>query len=270
MREQGILVAKGQYVGFVDGDDEITPDMYEKLIKNAVTYDAQISQCGILYCFYDGRQKQMHGTGKLTVYDWQKGCAALLRGTEMEPSLCNKIYHASIIRNSCLDPSIINNEDMLRNIVLFDRTKQSVMEDFCGYLYWRRQESMSNNHKAVENGKNILRARKLIYTYVPKELKAEALLNYLYGALNTYNSLIGNREKNADILRDQCRRIMEAGVKKVEHVSGKFRLKVFFILHMPFIYDAAQRENVHWRKKRIRRQAEQAHRAVSLREGTIS
>ena len=94
---------------------------------------------------------------------------------------------------------------------------------------------MSNNHKAVENGKNILRARKLIYTYVPKELKAEALLNYLYGALNTYNSLIGNREKNADILRDQCRRIMEAGVKKVEHVSGKFRLKVFFILHMPFI-----------------------------------
>ena len=36
---------------------------------NALKYNADISQCGILYCFYDGRKKQMYGTGKVTVFN---------------------------------------------------------------------------------------------------------------------------------------------------------------------------------------------------------
>ena len=149
-REVGIKAACGEFVGFVDGDDEIEPHMYEKLINNAVKHNAQISQCGIMYCFYDGRRKPVHGAETLTVYDRIEGLKAILSGDEMEPSLCNKIYHASIIKDSCLDPTIVNNEDMLRNVVLFNRAEHSVMEDFCGYHYWRREESMSNNTKSVE------------------------------------------------------------------------------------------------------------------------
>ena len=35
VRERGIKMATGQYIGFVDGDDEIEPDMFERLLDNA-------------------------------------------------------------------------------------------------------------------------------------------------------------------------------------------------------------------------------------------
>src|SRR5699024_8754189 len=69
VREKGIKLAKGEYVGFVDGDDVIEPDMYERLVENAIKYDAEIAHCGIKYCFYDGRVKLHWGTGVIKIYD---------------------------------------------------------------------------------------------------------------------------------------------------------------------------------------------------------
>ncbi len=266
-RERGIKEAGGAFVGFVDGDDEIIPDMYEKLLQNAIKYDAQISQCGILYCFYDGRRKPVHGSGKLKIYDRIEGCSALLQGSEMEPSLCNKLYRAELLKDSCLDRTVTNNEDMLRNIVLFDRASRSVMEDFCGYLYWRRNESMSNSRKAVSIGENILRARKLILDYVPEELKREAQNNYSLGAINTYNSLIGVRSEEAAALRKDCRGILKAGGALSAEKPGSMKAKAFAILHFPHVYEKVQKAHVRRRKRKIRKQAAQARQASAPEEG---
>src|SRR5689334_18976624 len=46
-RNRGLSLAKGTYTGFVDGDDSIDSDMYELLVKNARTFDADFSACRI-------------------------------------------------------------------------------------------------------------------------------------------------------------------------------------------------------------------------------
>ena len=56
-RLAGLRKATGEYIGFVDGDDEIEPDMYEFLLKNALDYNADISHCGYQMVFDDGRVK---------------------------------------------------------------------------------------------------------------------------------------------------------------------------------------------------------------------
>lgn len=45
-RNLGIREARGEYLGFVDSDDYIDPDMYEKLAEAALEYDAPIVQIG--------------------------------------------------------------------------------------------------------------------------------------------------------------------------------------------------------------------------------
>ena len=266
-RDIGIREAKGAYVGFVDGDDEIIPEMYERLLKNALKYDAQISQCGIMYCFYDGRKKPVYGTGELKVYDRIDGCKALLRCDGMEPSLCNKLYAAPILKDSCLDRTVINNEDMLRNIVLFDRAERSVMEDFCGYLYWRREASMSHNCNAVKIGRHILKARRLILDYVPDEIKSIAESNYITGAINTYHSLIGNTSEEASLLREKCKDILRRYGEKGSEVSLDIRLKARMICTVPVIYDAARKIHVKRRSKKIRKQAAQSRENAAGKEG---
>ena len=63
-RIDGIKKASGEYLGFVDGDDYIEPEMFEKLLDNAIKYDADISHCGYQMVF-PGRVEYYYNTGRI-------------------------------------------------------------------------------------------------------------------------------------------------------------------------------------------------------------
>lgn len=45
-RNSGICVSTGDYIGFVDSDDYISHDMYEKLLVSALKHNSDITECG--------------------------------------------------------------------------------------------------------------------------------------------------------------------------------------------------------------------------------
>lgn len=255
VRDRGIELASGSYVSFVDGDDEIEPDMLERLLSNALKHEADISQCGILYCFYDGRKKPMHGTGKLTVMDTTEGLQELLLGTSMEPSLCNKLYASHILKNSCPDPTILANEDLLRNSVLFSRAKRSVFEDFCGYRYWRRSGSMSNDSaKAVRNAVDILKARKKILELTDDRVEVAALYCYTAALVGGYNAAANICGGDADVLRCRCRTELREFLPRLRSLNRGLYARAAAIVFLPGPYRAAMRLHHHRIHARIRRQ----------------
>lgn len=262
VRELGIKMASGQYVGFVDGDDEVEPDMFERLLNNAMKYGAEISQCGILYCFYDGRKKPMHGTGELQVFSQSEGYRELMQGIRMEPSLCNKLYKKELLVDSCLDRSIVNNEDLLRNAVTFSRAEKSVFEDFCGYHYWRRAESMSNNARAVQNGTNILKARKLIADKASPEVWKYAFANYLSALVSTYNSLIWNKAVDAAKLRKECKHTLWKEKDNFDVLSKGMKYRAYAIIYCSVCYALVYKVHVKLLYFRIRKEAEKQQKNI--------
>ena len=68
-RLRGITEATGEWIGFLDADDVVDPRMYEQLLKNAHSHDADVSHCAHRICFVDGRIERVHITGKIEVQE---------------------------------------------------------------------------------------------------------------------------------------------------------------------------------------------------------
>ena len=153
-RLRGVAEATGDWIGFVDGDDVIEPEMYERLMSNAQQYHADISHCGYQMVF-PNRVDYYYNTGRLVQQDKLTGVKDLLEGSFVEPGLCNKLFRRELFQNllsADLIPTEIKiNEDLLMNYFLFKEANLSVFEDICPYHYMIRKGSAAtsntNEHK---------------------------------------------------------------------------------------------------------------------------
>lgn len=166
-RLEGVRAASGEWIGFVDGDDYIEQDMYERLYKNAIKYGAQISHCGYQMVF-PSRVDYYYNTGRLVLQDNLTGLKDLLSGSFVEPGLWNKLFRkslfCSVLDNDLMDYSVKNNEDLLMNYYLFKESKNSVYEDFCLYHYLVRKNSTATSSINENKLRDPLLVRKTIFS----------------------------------------------------------------------------------------------------------
>lgn len=139
-RNTGIDIAKGDYIGFVDGDDTVDEEMFEVLIENAVKYNADISHCGYKMVF-PSRVDYYYNTEDIIIQNNYDGLKDLLKADRVEPSLSNKIYKSTLFDDIRLRSDIKYNEDLLANFYLFKKCTKSVFYDKCMYNYMIRKGS---------------------------------------------------------------------------------------------------------------------------------
>lgn len=206
-RLTGVRAAKGEWIGFVDGDDEIEPDMYERLYQNALQYQAEISHCGYRTIVNNGeRVHEFYNTGRLEQQDTLGGLRELLFGS-YEPTLCSKLFSKSLfiemLHGNVMDLSICHNEDLLMNYYLFRRAERSVFEDFCAYHYLARKTSATRNKFQASKMLDPVKVRKQILDQIEPELEDLMWGNYLTLCNIALGSFAGQEgeEANAAMLR---------------------------------------------------------------------
>ena len=164
-RLAGAEAASGEWIGFMDADDEIESDMYERLLKNALDNHADISHCGYQMVF-PSRVDYYYNTGRLIRQDHQAGLKDLIEGSFIEPGLCNKLFHKNLLQtlfhSGKMDLSIKNMEDLLMNFYLFQNASLSVYEDFCPYHYMVRKGSAATSKVNEHKLRDPLRVLKII------------------------------------------------------------------------------------------------------------
>lgn len=164
-RLTGVAAANGEWIGFVDGDDMIEPDMYERLLANAHTYGADISHCGYQMVF-PSHVDYYYNTGRLIRQDQRAGLKDLLDGSFIEPGLCNKLFRKSLLQSlfhsEVMDFTVKNTEDLLMNYYLFRQAKSAVYEDFCPYHYMVRENSAATSKLNEQKLRDPLRVLKRI------------------------------------------------------------------------------------------------------------
>ena len=99
-RNTGIDIATGSYIGFVDGDDWIEPQMYEYLLANAENNSAEISICGY---FRDdiltGLSSPFGAEDFLYVLNRDEALAELVEDNKIKNYTVNRIYKTELFNN---------------------------------------------------------------------------------------------------------------------------------------------------------------------------
>ena len=159
----GVAEATGAYIGFVDGDDHIEPEMYQRLLENLKQCDADISHCGYQMVF-PSRVDYYYNTGKMTIQQGKQGCTDLLDGSFVEPALVNKLYRRELFDglDAWMDRTVRINEDLLMNFYLFRQVRTAVFEDICPYHYVLRKGSASTSRLNVHKLQDPLKVLHLL------------------------------------------------------------------------------------------------------------
>ena len=240
-RLDGAEAATGDWIGFMDGDDWVEPDMFDRLLENAHNHHADISHCGHRVVFPDGRVELVHGTGELLLQDRLEGIRELLDGGRVESSLCTKLFRRELFENlrEKMDPSIKNGEDYLMNYYLFAGAEKSVYEDVCPYHYILRQGSASyrrfNEHSLFDP----IRARQKILAECDEEIRGDARIALMRNILFAYGQMALNPDKQYDPFRNRARALLKEQRPHFPLLSRRNYILAHMVCTAPWLFHVA-------------------------------
>lgn len=239
-RLRGINEASGEWIGFVDADDYIEPDMYETLFKNAVQYNADISHCGHRLIHLDGNVHYFYNTGTIKEQNTTSGLIDLLNGDFVEPTLCTKLIKRTLltetIANHKIDTTLKYNEDFLLNFLCFSISSQSVYYDFCPYHYYARETSATRNRFNLKKILDPIKVRHYILQTSPNELEPLAQKIYINKVIDAYSILCFTPKHEYIDEKSNVLKIIKENKAIIKLLGFKRRLLATIIVFSPSLY----------------------------------
>lgn len=150
-RKTGLMMARGEYITFVDGDDWIESDMYLKLIDILEKTNADIVDSGF---FYNANNLLLEKRLGRNVYqldvenrhDIFMTLMGLNDSNRIIPNIWSKIFRSNIIKESYknVPDSMQYGEDVISFLYCIMKSQKMIQTDDIFYHYNYRQNSLSH------------------------------------------------------------------------------------------------------------------------------
>ena len=145
-RNKGLEIAEGRYIGFVDSDDYIEPDMYEKMLSVAEKNKCDVVQCAFYSGDIDKNDIERESAGVYDSHQALKNSVKIAAGT-----IWNKVYSAKILCGLRFDETWSFCEDRLFNIDVFSKCNMLVVIEDVLYHYVYRKDSAARSKPSQKN-----------------------------------------------------------------------------------------------------------------------
>lgn len=134
-RNTGMAIAKGSLIAFVDGDDYIDDDMYEKMMSVMLSQDADAAVCRYRRVYKE--RTEDNSTDKVVVFEGEETLQYYVEeqdAYDIQNAAWNKLYRRKVIEQLCF-PTGKWYEDIMFTTKALSRTVRCVYLDSACYNY---------------------------------------------------------------------------------------------------------------------------------------
>ena len=175
-------MARGDYIGFIDGDDYIENDMYEALINLANEYKTDISIVQF-YNIENGKMLNQNYSNNITVMSNIEALRQVLLDDTITNHLYNKLFKKEVFNNIRF-PIHKTFEDLATMYKILIISHKVAFLDTPKYYYVRRDDSITKN-KTYDNYKDFIDILLERYNDLSKFFNSKKDLDFnAYGFIN--------------------------------------------------------------------------------------
>lgn len=156
-RNTGIKVASGEYIMFVDSDDEIENELCTKLMDAMHETNADIVVSGFTFVNKNLTQTVIFSeSGIFDKKDIIKNFP-LMNNTYIYQNVCAKLYKSEMLKICKFDNKIRLGEDLMYNYQVYKYVSKLCVISYSGYRYFINEQSATHifNNTDFEKQKNI-------------------------------------------------------------------------------------------------------------------
>ena len=243
-RNTGLEIATGEYIGYVDGDDWIEPEMYEKMLFACENHGAEVAICAYKEIGNDAFSGDF--SGKEYVLSKDEALDTYVcdnRPYHIYNSVWSKLFRKDIV-DGVLFPEGKKSEDILYTIRALLKCERCVFVDHPFYNYVVSREGSIMNQgladRRFEDEIPFWREQIQIFRAAGRELLAKKAECYFYRRMLFYYLDFKERKMNeaagalAKMLRKEKNHITE--IYENDFVAAGDRARMRLFLCLPALY----------------------------------
>lgn len=204
-RNDGMKAAKGEYIGFVDGDDWIEPNMYESMISFCQKYDLDVIAARFLEeRTNEAKEDQYSGTFEIFTGIQMLEINLYGKGDRLvSNAVWDRLYKREVLQGLWFPKNKKNGEEICFSTEVFLRAAKCGYWDKGVYHYRIREDGLMgtgnrnatcfNPNTAMDSLTLMKEKSDLLYAAGHTDLGDESLFQYLYQVLQCIEKIYNRR-----------------------------------------------------------------------------
>jgi len=236
-RNEGMKHATGEWVGFVDSDDYIDPEMYDYLLS-LTDGDVDFAQCGIVG--ENANTQWLDPLPEDTVI-WNGGYDTIpKKELQFWSNInCNKLYRRSLLEGLSFSPEYTLGEDLLFNAYVIKKFDKAVLGTKALYHYVQRENSACHSTVTEEQLMTYFNAlRAAMSLFHEKEVPYGIYLYEAFDICTHTCSMLARGVLKDQTIKDNMRRYAKQNFRRAlfSDIKTSTKLKLFLIAYSWRIY----------------------------------